>query len=134
VLIFSLEKCGTPSQKLPLPYIMTCQKFCSIISGRNFRKHIFSYRSREGILFFIMPPLVSPLNFWQVFTLDKALSQGHYQNWACTRLSITSCALILVMPFTKGFKVYPTCKALCKFASVNGRLINSGNAGPPVRI
>jgi hypothetical protein len=76
-----------------------------------------------------MPPLVSPLNFWQVFRLDKALSQGHYQNWACTWLSITSCTLILLMPLTKDFKVYPTCNALWKFAGVNGRPANSCNAG-----
>jgi hypothetical protein len=32
---------------------MTCQKFCSV-SGRNLIKHIFSFRSREGISFFII--------------------------------------------------------------------------------
>jgi len=37
--------------------------------------------------------------FWLVVTsLGKALGQGHYQNQACTWLSITSCTLILECP------------------------------------
>jgi hypothetical protein len=53
---------------------------CRVYRG-NLIKHIFSSRSREeGISFFIMPPScfvsVSQLNFWQVFTSDKAMDHG----------------------------------------------------------
>ncbi len=88
--------------EIRLNIVTTCQKFCRL-SGGNLIKHIFPSRIREAISFFIMPPTsccasVSPLNFWQVFKSGKALSQGHYQNGACTGVSprAASCTLILV--------------------------------------
>jgi hypothetical protein len=53
-------------------FVIICQNFCSLCSGGNLIKHIFSFKSTE---FFIMPlsccTSVSPLNFWHVFTLRE---------------------------------------------------------------
>jgi len=68
-----------PSQNNYLLHGMTCQKFCSVV-GSNHLKHSFTFKIREGISFFIMPPScftsVYPLNFLQVYMLVKALGRG----------------------------------------------------------
>jgi hypothetical protein len=58
---------------------MTCQKLCSVFGG-HLIKHILTSGSREGILFFIMPPScfasVYPPDLLQVNMFGKVLGPG----------------------------------------------------------